>query len=402
MIRRPGEGTSATLRRRLGAERSDRGAVAVTVAVMMVVLVGIGAFTLDFGLSYASTRQLQTASDAAALAAANVFADKTGSCATILATPAWTAEAANAASAIREDNRPGSTEAGYTASCTAKGSIQVRYVSAGSTPNLLGGIFGHSGPYATSRPATAIVSAPSEAVGVRPYAVCGSQLPTVLPSTVFQMTLPSTGNSLCPGASSSGNWWSIDCPEVGSNSNTYLGTATEFGCTDPVSIVPAQSPRTGSALRSFLEGSCPAKSSSCLGANSGNLGGTPILQAWNSLVSSHKHILLPVFCGVPPCDQAAVVNAGGNNAIYPVQALLGVVVCGYHFGGQDSTALGMTGRCAGPTNNPSSLTPSTGGNQDNYLLLKAVKMRVAGSSDESDCALGSTCDLQQRQVYLIE
>ena len=37
-------------------------------------------------------------------------------------------------------------------------------------------------------------------------------------------------------------------------------------------------------------------------------------QAWNTLVSTHKHILLPVFCGVPPCDQAAVVNAGGCRA----------------------------------------------------------------------------------------
>lgn len=393
---------AGALRRRLETRTSERGAVAVTVALMMVVLVGIGAFTLDFGMSYASTRQLQAASDAAALAAANVFADKPGSCATVLATPAWTAAAANAASSIREDNRSASTEASYSATCTAKGSIQVRYVSAGSTPTVLGGIFGHSGPYATSRPATAIVSAPSEAVGVRPYAICGSQLPAVLPSTVFQMTLPSAGNTLCPGAASSGNWWSIDCPEVGSNSTTYLGTATQNGCTDPISIVPNQSPRTGSALRTYLEGSCPATSSSCLGANSGNLGGTPVLQAWDALVSTHKQILLPVFCGVPPCDQAAVVNAGGNTAIYPVQALLGVVVCGYHFGGQDSSALGMTGECAGPTNNPSSLTAASGDNQSNYLLLKAVKMRLAGSSDESDCALGSTCDLQQRQVYLIE
>ena len=56
----------------------------------------------------------------------------------------------------------------------------------------------------------------------------------------------------------------------------------------PISVVPNQSPRTGSALRTYLEGSCPANSSSCLGANSGNLGGTPILQAWDSLVSTQR------------------------------------------------------------------------------------------------------------------
>jgi len=143
---------------------------------MMVVLVGIGAFTLDFGVSYASTRRLQAASDAAALAAANVFADKTGSCATILATPAWTAAAASAASAIREDNRPGSTEASYSATCTTKGSIQVRYVSGGSTPTLLGGIFGHNGPYSATRPVTAIASE-----GAETMAVAGASCPRCCP-----------------------------------------------------------------------------------------------------------------------------------------------------------------------------------------------------------------------------
>ena len=389
-------------RRVLAHGQAERGAVAVVVALLMPVLVGIGAFAIDFGMSYASTRQLQAASDAASLAAATVFGDKPGTCATILANPAWTAEAASAASAIRTQNRPGSTEATYTATCTAKGSIEVKYRSAGFTPSLLGGIFGHGNAYDTSRPATALVSAPSQATGVRPYAVCGSQLPSVLPSMVFQMTLPSTGNTMCPGAASSGNWWSIDCPEAPSNSTTYLGTATQNGCTDPISVVPNQAPRTGSALRTYLQGSCPAISSSCLGANTGNLGGTPVLQAWNSLVSTHEKILLPVFCGVPPCDQSAVINAGGNNAVYPVQALIGVVVCGYHFGGQDSASLNMTGECAGPTNNPLMLTPGTGDNQDNYLLLKAVKIKLSGSSNESECALGSSCDLQQRQVYLTE
>ena len=165
------------------------------------------------------------------------------------------------------------------------------------------------------------------------FAMLAANMLRAFPSPVFRMDLPSTGNSLCPGAASSGNWWSVDCPEAPSNSNTYLGTATEFGCTTPIDIVPNQAPRTGSDLRNYLLNSCPDKSSSCLGANTGNLGGTPILQAWTNLVQDRRRILLPVFCGTPtPCDQAAVVNAGGNNAIYPVQALIGVIVCGYHFG----------------------------------------------------------------------
>ena len=395
------------MRRRL--RRSDeRGAVAVTVAILMVVLVGIGAFTIDFGLSYVSTRQLQTASDSAALAAASKYGELGGSCATLAADTATKAVVQTSVQQYREDNRSQSTGSITSVACSPDGkALDITYNSAGSTPSILGGVFGNSGPYNSAKSATARVQVPTSGIGVRPYALCGSILPLVstFPSPVFRMDLPSTGNSLCPGASSSGNWWSIDCPEAPSNSNTYLGTATEFGCTDPINIVPNQGTRTGSDLRNYLLNSCPDKSSTCLGANTGNLGGTPILNAWTNLVSAQKRILLPVFCGTPsPCDQAAVVNAGGNNAIYPVQALVGVIVCGYHFGtnnNQNSSAIPMTGDCGG-TNNPANLTAAPGSNQDNYLLLRAIRLQVSGGSGDPQCALGDTCDLGSRTVKLVK
>jgi hypothetical protein len=46
------------------------GAVAITVAILLVVLLGIGAFVLDIGNLYWERRQLQNAADAAAMAAA--------------------------------------------------------------------------------------------------------------------------------------------------------------------------------------------------------------------------------------------------------------------------------------------------------------------------------------------
>ncbi len=385
----------------------ERGAVAVTVALLMVVLVGIGAFTVDFGMSYVSTRQLQTASDSAALAAAAKFGQLNGNCSTISADTAARAQIQADVAAYRTQNRAGSTGSITAVACAADGyGIEVTYSSAGSTARALGGIFGQGNDYDTAKSATAEVFVPPDGIGVRPYALCGSILPSVttFPSPVFQMDLPSTGNSLCPGASSSGNWWSVDCPEAPSNSNTYLGEATLNGCTSPINIVPNQAPRTGSALRTYLNNSCPVKSSSCLGANTGNLGGTPILNAWTSLVQDRRRILLPVFCGTPsPCDQAAVVNAGGNNAIYPVQALVGVIVCGYHFGtnnNQNSAAIPMDGECGG-LYNPSNLTAATGGNQDNYLLLRAVRLQVSGGSGTPQCAIGDTsCDWGARGVKL--
>ena len=56
----------------------DRGAVLVWVALMMTVLLGVGALTIDLGALYAEKRQLQNGADAAALAVAQSCAG--GSC----------------------------------------------------------------------------------------------------------------------------------------------------------------------------------------------------------------------------------------------------------------------------------------------------------------------------------
>jgi Flp pilus assembly protein TadG len=53
----------------VGGPRSDEGAVAVIVAVAVVMLIGLIALAVDFGAMYQERRMLQTAADAAALAA---------------------------------------------------------------------------------------------------------------------------------------------------------------------------------------------------------------------------------------------------------------------------------------------------------------------------------------------
>lgn len=396
-------------RRIKSREHSESGAVAVTVAALSLVLVGVGAFTLDFGMSYASTRQLQTSADAAALAAANYLKSQPGTCATIVVTSSVITTARDTADSIMLENRAGSTRERMDVTCVNGGrSLQVRYVSAGSTPSFLGPIFGRTGGYASSRPATALVEVPDSAIGVRPYAICAAQIPAGLPSVVYKMELPALGNSLCPGADSSGNWWSVDCPEAFSNGTSDLGDTTVNGCSGVIRIVPGQTTtpaRTPIGLRTYLEGYCTARNASCLSANPGNLRGTPIVNAWDTLIDKKEPILLPVFCGGLPtglCDRAAVVNAGGNNAIYPVQSLLGVIVCGYHWGSKNNDA-GMTGICGG-ANNPLGLRSSTGDSNDNYLLLRSVPISISGGdSTVTTCGIGDpTCDRGARRVFLSE
>lgn len=389
--------------------RDESGAVAVMVAVLSVVLIGVSAFTIDFGMAYVNKRQLQISSDAASLAAAAAYGNASGTCATKVADSSLRATAETAADYVRDQNRPGATGSITSVSCTSdnKG-VQVQYSSTASTPSVVGGIFGQTTGYTPAQTATAVVGIPKGAIGVRPYAVCAGQLPTTYPSPVVKLTLPSTGNTQCPGASNSGNWWEVDCPEASSNSNSYLGTATQYGCTTEIDVVPGQGSLSGAPLRTVLVNYCPSRSVSCLSANTGNLGGTPILQAWNSLVSSHAKVVLPVFCGgytaptVGQCDTAAVVNAGGNNAIYPVQSLVGVEICGYHFGNQDSSSIPMDGDCGSP-NNPIGYTANQGTNSDNYLLVRAVKYQSSGgSSDFADCSMGSACDTGNFAVHLIQ
>lgn len=391
-------------------QRDERGAVAVIVGLLMVVFLGIAAFTIDLGMSNISTRQLQTASDSAVLAAADVFKRTAGSsCSGVVSSGGTAAQAA--ARAIRESNRPGSVEVTYAVQCV-NGSIEVTYTSQGTTSRFFGGFVGRTTDYTTQRSAKARVAAVSGGIGIKPYALCASQVPTTK-GIVFKMSLPSAGNSICPGASSSGNWWTVDCPEsAGSNSNAVLADKTLNGCTTPLHIVPNQTTtpaRTASGLRTYLEGYCTPKSNdtaACLGANSGNINGAEVRAAWTTLASEQRRALFPVFCGGAPlgaCDTAAVVNAGGNNAVYPVHAMLGAQICGYRFGNQEypPTNQSLTGDCGG-VNNPSNLSTNDSGNtsQMNYLLLRVVDVPMLGSSGSSGCSIGTSCDAA-RVTFLV-
>ncbi|KRE57167.1 pilus assembly protein TadG-related protein [Phycicoccus sp. Soil748] len=387
--------------------------MAVTVAILSVVLLGIGAFTIDFGMSYADTRQLQTSADAAALAAANYLKTQTGTCPTLVADASVINAARDKAEYIRTRNRPGSSVESMQVTCVdGNKSLQVRYVSGGSTPSFLGGIFGKSSPYTSSRPATALVEVARTGIGVRPYAICASQIPSnaLQSGVVFKMQLPASGNTTCPDAGSSGNWWTVDCPEAGSNGTDALADKTVNGCTLPITIVPDQVPappapaRTPLELKNYLEGYCTVRGPSCLSANPGNLSSEPLANAWQTLVDAQKKIVLPVFCGGPPtgaCSSSAVVNAGGNNAIYPVQSLIGVQVCGYHWS-NSKNGQAVTGDCAAYNTVP--FNAGDGTNQDKYLLLRAVPITISeGDSLPGICAIGDpTCDFGLKQVFLTE
>ena len=61
-------------------KRDERGATMVVIAFISIVLIGISGFTIDLGAAYVSKRNLQKATDAGALAAAQVLTTYTGTC----------------------------------------------------------------------------------------------------------------------------------------------------------------------------------------------------------------------------------------------------------------------------------------------------------------------------------
>lgn len=377
----------------IGRRRNERGATAILVAALSVVLVGMAAFTVDFGQAYASKRQLQSGADAAVLAAAAQYADKVGDCVALDGNTAYEAVARADAEEILEEARPAASIVDWDVDCR-DGELYVATAVQGQTPGAFGGVFG-SGAITTQRAAEATVEvAETAGRGVRPYMMCSQDIPNPVPSGIVRVDFGGQAgmSEACPTAENPGNWWTVNCPEDFSNSTAVLEENTRNGCDDPVSIVD---PQDGPDLTADLLAGCDGGADEdCLNAVTGNIGSSGIWDAWNSLLG--KRILVPVFCGEPTCDPAAVAPAGGGNVNYPVHRFAAVVVCGYHWGSApQKTGISTSGDCTGNT-----LNVTDGDNQDNYILLGFTAIQVSGSTRDGDCALGDSCDLGARQVRL--
>ena len=83
-----------------GAQHRERGAVAVVTALLMVVLLAVGALAVDGGMLYAKRAQLQTGADAAAIAVAQ-------KCAASLSDPQCTSTSSLATSLAQSNMRAG-------------------------------------------------------------------------------------------------------------------------------------------------------------------------------------------------------------------------------------------------------------------------------------------------------
>ena len=289
-----------------------------------------------------SKRQLQSAADAASLAGAQELGKYAGTCTEVAANATARSAARASADQYAQANRGGDRQrTDWGVACSSdRRSIEVTYANSGSTPRLFGGLFGDQ-PYVTSRTATAAVGVPSAGYGLRPYFVCladAQALRATSGTGYLQIAFPNPSCGNQPG-----NWYTADCPEDGSGNGTpVLAVNTRVGCESTISIVDTTAAAGNpSQIEALLLAACagtPPLSASrgCLTGNTGNLPSNPIATEWAALLG--EEIALPVF-------QPGTVLGTGNNAKYPVVAIVGVTVCAYKWNSKSgrSTAFGCGG-----------------------------------------------------------
>lgn len=445
-----------------GHGRDEQGAVAIIVAICLVVLLGLAAFVVDFGLAYTNKRQLQTSADAAAIAAAASLADESVSCAGLAdgAQPAvndvvvpiknyaqLVSEGEQAGLEIMGDNH---TDATYVPGSMAYecrgGAILVTWQNENPTDVTLGGAFRAQGgdvpsEILSSRTATAALDVPpGVGTGLRPFPFCSRYVPLGLggnPTQVIRVEGPRTGgrpddDATLPAPPSpvppvgcpkpGGNWYHANCPGVTNNGNKQLKDAIEGGCDSAVvqavdGTPPADPPGTAaftSALMLACDPPGPTVPDDCLNSDPGNFNPT-LATSWKSVMNRRETISVPVFCGYPPCNPVAVTPgddvAGGNNVKYPIYRIVSVEICGFHFGSAPARQR-YDGLCADSNMPPGTVDANgkplpyratEGDNQTNYFLVVFRSEVVAPVFGASTCTIGdATCDGGLRRTVLVE
>jgi Flp pilus assembly protein TadG len=296
---------------RLNHIGDDDGAVAILVAVLSLVLFGMAAFAVDLGYAYSVKRQLSVTADASALAGAQAAGQQfsTDRLAGVGCDPASLLPVATtAATDLHNDNGPKGSDGdpAVTVSCEPDGSILVAVSNSSTLTTFFGAILGVD----TLNPGTAAVARISGSpgyAGLRPYAVCETEIAGLIAGDTYQ--------SLYGGGTSqedqpcqftpSGNWGLVDF-DGGSNPNTDIADWTTNGYDGTVTIPdPEMSGDPGA-----------------------NFASATIKTALASIVD--QTVLLPV-------ASSWQTNVGGDPANFAAVGVVSATICGAQIGTWQAT-----------------------------------------------------------------
>ena len=328
-------------------QRDERGAIAILVALIAVILLILAAFVTDFGMAYAHKRELQNGADSASLAAVQVFKDQLKmDCnpANMAPVEALRPLAEARADAYMHQNVSGDADGDILPGpdglrCKGKG-VEVVYQVHGDTPTTFGQLAGAGDHITTSREAAASYDRNSPG-RLRPWGICSN-----LVNSTGEVTFVGLKGALlkdsslgCGGSVSEppGGWYVMECTDSGGSTGD-TGTNVTAGCQTDIAPVPNQTAHSASptTLWTYLTSYCPktAKNEMCLASDTGyNVKNFD--DEWQPLVG--KTIEMPVMCYPPQCYDLAK-SGSGSTVSYAVHKIAVVEICGFGLHGAYSTS----------------------------------------------------------------
>ncbi|GAC1440586.1 MAG: hypothetical protein NVS3B26_10210 [Mycobacteriales bacterium] len=311
-------------RNRVGHLSGDSGAVAVLVAILSVVLMGMLGFAVDLGNAYATQRRLSTAADGAALAAAQELALKgtaatAASCSSLgVPDPLAAAAATTVAEQYNKQNADvqngnyvplGAGDVVMACSSGTEGTVKVG--NREPVQFSFGRLFGVNG-LTPPGAATARYGAAGSLTGLRPFGICSKspQYTALLASLNLNpqptVRLPFTKLEGDCGSKVPGNWGTIDL-DNGPPSAYTKKIWIQDGYNKELHYLPP----ANSALR----------------GDPGNLGGGAYQDELASITG--KSILLPVY------DKAVLQ---GSRAQFNIIGFVSVQFCGFRLGSKSGSS----------------------------------------------------------------
>lgn len=194
----------------LRGAHDERGAAAILLALLAVVLIGMAAFAVDLGFAYSTKRQLSVAADAAALAAArqvNAALPVGTACNSTVLQPI--AQSAAVLANSQNDRVGGSTVTSVSVDCS-NDDVQVTVTNEKVVDAIFGPVLGVSN-YRPSRSATAQLFVPQAAYGLRPIAACYQTVidnykPSATPPVINPFVVWVSKDSAVCGTATAGQW----------------------------------------------------------------------------------------------------------------------------------------------------------------------------------------------------
>ena len=347
-----------------GRRRADeKGAVALLVATLTLVLLVVLAFVTDFGVAYANKRVLQSGVDSAALAIGNDLALNAPAHADCPAMAALAMSNRSNAEQVFRQNEPNTSvtlepgTSGFDATCQWSGPTQVLVLTtrAGQdSPAFFGGVTG-ADHLRIAQQSRVIVGPVGKIMGLRPFGLCKTIADMAAPPFPNAPITLDLDNADAGCGSAPGNFGALDLSNGHGHPSSDIYDWVEYGY--PAAI-PTTTPFT------FQPST-----------------GNPATNFEDELVSLlGESVVLPVY------DSR---SGPGNNATYNIVSFAAIQICAVKTG-----VTAHTDPCANPGSFPVA-------NNARFLQFRFVRYVPPGEVSIT-CSLGTSCDSGLRVAQLAE